>query len=245
MLNAAAIGMPSDGTATLSITGRGINYEVTATMDADGNVTFEVPAIATGTEVTVALVIKTSGGAVLYAGSKTQVLTGDASSLNISLSRQYWAMPASIGATASPDTLEYDPATLDSDSTTFSIIGLSDAPAGVSYSWTDESGTVVGTGATLTRTTGEMLGAGYVPVAESEERTYTVTVSYTDASGTAKTLTASATATVVTTATLRLTGSGIQSEDGRQFIVLPKTAGPVTVTADVLCFGGTPTYTWS
>ncbi|MBP5156252.1 MAG: hypothetical protein ILP18_00065, partial [Treponema sp.] len=35
VLNAAAIGMPSDGTATLSITGRGINYEVTATVDAD------------------------------------------------------------------------------------------------------------------------------------------------------------------------------------------------------------------
>ncbi|MCR5622672.1 MAG: DUF285 domain-containing protein [Treponema sp.] len=207
--------------------------------------TFEVPAIATGTEVTVALVIKTSGGAVLYAGSKTQVLTGDASSLNISLSRQYWAMPAGIGAAASPDTLEYDPAALDSNGTTFSIIGLDDAPADVSYSWTDESGTVVGTGSSLTLTVGQMLGAGYVPVAESEERTYGVSVSYTDASGTAKTLTASATVTIVTTATIRLTGSGIQSEGGRQFIVIPKTASSVPITAEVLCFGGTPTYSWS
>ncbi|MCR5621833.1 MAG: leucine-rich repeat domain-containing protein [Treponema sp.] len=244
-LAADAIGLPTGGTATLSITGRGVDYNVTVGADADGNVTFTVPAIATGTEVTVTLTVKAADGSLLYAGSKTQVLEGDASSLSISLSRQYWVMPASISVTATPTSLEYDPAALDSDGTTFSIIGLEDAPADVSYSWTDQDGNVVGTGSSLTRTVGQILGAGFVPVAAAEERTYTLTASYTDAAGTPTVLTAGASVTVVTDVTLRLTGSGIQSESGRQFIVLPKTASPVTVTADVLCYGGTPDYSWA
>ena len=72
----------SDSTATLTITGPGVDYNVTATVDADGNVTFIVPAIATGTEVTVTLAVKAANGAVLFSGSKTQVLNGDSSSLS-------------------------------------------------------------------------------------------------------------------------------------------------------------------
>ena len=244
-LDADAIGLPAGGTATLSITGSGVSYSESAGRGPYGAVSFTVPAIVTGTEVTVTLVVKAANGAVLYSGSRTQVLTGDVSSLSISLSRQYWVMPANISVTASPTSLEYDPAALDSDGTTFSIIGLEDAPADVSYSWTDQDGNVVGAGSSLTRTVGQILGAGFVPVAAAEERTYTLTASYTDAAGTPTVLTAGASVTVVTDVTLRLTGSGIQSESGRQFIVLPKTASPVTITADVLCYGGTPDYSWA
>ena len=125
---------------TLTITGSGVDFSALAGADANGMVNFEVPAIVTGTEVTVTLVVKAANGAVLFAGSRTQVLEGDASSLSISLSRQYWAMPASISAAASPTTIAYNPASVESDSVTFSIPGLSDAPAGVSYTWKDGSG---------------------------------------------------------------------------------------------------------
>ena len=242
---ADTIGLPSGGTATLTISGGGCNYSGLATADANGNVNFEIPMIVSGSTITVGLTVKNSAGVVLYAGSREQTVSGDSSQIAVSLTRQYWLMPSGISVTASPDTLAYDPATLDSDTITFNIIGLTGAPADVSYSWTDESGAVVGSGATLTRTVNEMLGAGFVPMNDSEEQTYTVTASYTDASGTAKTLTASATATIVTTATIRLTASGIQSEGGRQFIVIPKTASSVPITPEVLCFAGTPTYTWS
>ncbi len=229
---------------TLAITGRGVDYNVTAGADADGKVTFTVPAIVTGTEVTVTLVVKAADGSVLFAGSKTQVLDGSASPLSISLSRQYWAMPASISAAASPSTIAYEPSSVDSDSVTFNIIGLSDAPAGVTYSWTDESGNAVGSGPTLTRTVSQMLG-GSVPSSETLEKAYSVTVSYTDASGESRTLTASAAATIVTTTTLTLEGSGIQASGGRMVLAVPKGSAAVSLHADVLCFGGTPSYSWA
>ncbi|MBP5463607.1 MAG: leucine-rich repeat protein, partial [Treponema sp.] len=80
---------------------------------------------------------------------------------------------------------------------------------------------------------------------DSEERTYTVEVTYTDASGSTVTSSGSATATIATAPTLTLTGSGIQTEGGRQFLVLKKSASAVRVTAEVLCYGGTVTYTWA
>ena len=242
---ASSIGLTDGGTVTLTISGSGYNYSGTASATESGNVNFEIPMITSGSNITVGLTVKNSAGTVLYSGSREQTVNGESSSIEVSLSRQYWIMPASISVTASPMTLEYDPSALDSDSTTFTILGLDNAPEDISYSWTDESGTEVGTGPTLTRTVAQMLGAGYVPVAAAEERAYTVTASYTDAAGTPASLTASASVTVVTDVTLVLDGSGIQSESGRQFIVLPKTASPVTVTADVLCYGGTPDYSWA
>lgn len=249
-LDADAIGLPAGGTVTLTITGRGVDYNVSAEADADGNVTFTVPAIVTGTEVTVSLVVKAANGAVMYAGSTTQVLSGDEFQMNLSLTRQYWVMPSSISVTATPNTLAYDPVTLDSDSVTFNIQGLSDAPAGVEYRWTDEAGSVVGTGATLTRTVNQILGAGFVPTQDEETRTYSVAVSYTDATGESKSLTASAEVTVVTTATIVLTGGDILTEDGRQLLVLktsPAGTAPAmtNLSASVICYGGTATFGWS
>ncbi len=250
VLDADAIGLPAGGTVTLTITGRGVDYNVSASADADGNVTFTVPAIVTGTEVTVTLVVKAANGAVMYAGNTTQVLSGDEFQMNLSLTRQYWVMPSSISVTATPNTLAYDPVTLDSDSVTFNIQGLADAPAGVEYSWTDGDGSVVGTGATLTRTVNQILGADFVPTQDEETRTYSVAVSYTDATGESKSLTASAEVTVVTTATIVLTGGDILTEDGRQLLVL-KTAPAGTapamtnLSASVICYGGTATFGWS
>lgn len=249
-LDADAIGLPAGGTVTLTITGRGVDYNVSASADADGKVTFTVPAIVTGTEVTVTLVVKAANGAVMYAGSTTQVLSGDEFQMNLSLTRQYWVMPSSISVTATPNTLAYDPVTLDSDSVTFNIQGLADAPAGVEYRWTDEAGSVVGTGATLTRTVNQILGAGFVPTQDEETRTYSVAVSYTDATGESKSLTASAEVTVVTTATIVLTGGDILTEDGRQLLVLktsPAGTAPAmtNLSASVICYGGTATFGWS
>ena len=57
-LSADAIGLPSGGTATLVIQGNGVDISVTATAGADGNVTFEIPAITTGSNITVSLSVK-------------------------------------------------------------------------------------------------------------------------------------------------------------------------------------------
>ena len=244
-LSADGIGLPAGGSATLTITGGGINFTATARADVNGNINYEIPALVSGSEITASLSVKTADGTVLYAGSKTQTISSDTSQIQISLRRQYWLMPSGISAAASPSTLAYTSATADSDSVTFSIIGLEGAPEGVAYRWTDEAGNVVGTGPSLSRSVTQMLGTGYVPSAATETKTFSVEASYTDAAGTRTVLTASATATIVTTATLTLDAPGIQTDGGRMLLVMRKGGSGVSVSADVLLFGGTPSYTWS
>ena len=114
----------------------------------------------------------------------------------------------------------------------------------MSYSWKDETGAEVGTGATLTRTAGQMLGAGFTPMNDSETRTYTVDVSYTDASGSTVTSSGSATATIATAATLTVNATGLQTEGDRYVLAVNKGTA-VSFTAGVLCYGGTADYSWS
>ena len=188
------IGLPSGGTATLTISGGGYSYSGIASAGADGTVTFEIPMITSGTSITVALTVKGADGTLLYAGSREQVVRGDSVQISVALTSQYWTLPASIRAVASPSSILYRAATADSVSSTLSVEGLDGAPAGVSYLWTDESGNQLGTGATLIRTANEITG-GTAP-ADEITKTYTVTVSYTDAAGAAKTASASASVTV-------------------------------------------------
>lgn len=194
ILKASEIGLPSGGTATLTITGNGVDYTATATADADGNITFEIPAITAGTEITASLTIKNASGTALYAGSSTQTVSGDNFQMDIRLTRQFWTLPASLTVTASPDGLVYDSENMTA-STTFSISGLDDAPAGAvfNYEWTDESGASVGSGATLTRTLSELLDG--TPPTGDVTKTFSVTVSYTDESG--STVTSSGAASVI------------------------------------------------
>ena len=185
VLKASDIGMPAGGTATLTITGNGVDYTATASADADGNVTFEIPAIAEGTEITASLTIKNPSGTALYAGSITQTVSGDNFQMDIRLTRQYWTLPASLTVTASPDGLVYDAATWDAESTTFNVSNLTGAPAGAvfSYEWEDADvpGTVISTDSALTKTVSDLLG-GTVPSGDVS-KSFTVTVTYTDESG--------------------------------------------------------------
>ncbi len=199
-LSADAIGLPPDGTATLVIQGNGVDISVTATAGADGNVTFEIPAITTGSNITVSLSVKNSAGTLLYSGSQTEQLTGDNFTINVKLYRQYWTLPASLTVTASPSVIAYKATSAGSDSVTFSIAGLDSKPAGItlSYSWKDADGNEVGSGDTLIRTVSELVGSGYTPPADGEtlSKSYTVTVSFTDEAGDDCTALGSGTVTV-------------------------------------------------
>lgn len=86
IIRAADIGLPAGGTVTLTISGDGIDYTATASADADGNVSYEIPAILASTEITASLQVMNSTGTVLYAGSSTQTVTGDITQIQISLS---------------------------------------------------------------------------------------------------------------------------------------------------------------
>ncbi len=83
------IGLPDDGTLTLVITGDGVDVDKTGTADADGNVTFEIPGILTGTEITVTLTVKSSDGTILYKGTNTQTLVGSEFIVDVKLKGQF------------------------------------------------------------------------------------------------------------------------------------------------------------
>ncbi|MBQ9538010.1 MAG: hypothetical protein IJU95_01965 [Treponema sp.] len=189
-LRAADIGLPAGGTATLTISGGGVDWTATAGADSDGNVTFEIPAIASGTKISVSLQVKNAAGTLLYAGSKKQTVSGGSDQIQISLARQYWTLPDSIFLSASPDGFAYDSTKL-SETTTLSISGLEDAPAGaaITYAWELDSSPLSDTGSSITRSWSELIGAS-APISELT-KTFTVTASYTDEAGEAKTASAS------------------------------------------------------
>lgn len=246
-MSAADLGLPADGTVTLTIIG--IGYSATAGVNPDGTVTFEVPLIETGATVTIELTVQDAGGTILWYGSSTQSVDDN---IDISLIRQFWTLPASLSVTASPSAIEYDSDNPDSSYTRFSVSipGLDGAPDGAvfTYSWKDQDGnTVAGaTGSSLRLTAGQMLGAGFTPLNASETRTYSVEVTYTEPSGEQAVRTGSAAVTIATEATIVLEGSGVQTDDsGHQFLVLNKSASAAAFTARVLCYGGSVTYGWS
>ena len=244
-MSASDLGLPAGGSVTLTITGPGISYSGTAAADADGNVHFAIPRPVTGTKITVELTVQDAGGISLFAGSSTQDVDEDGN-LEVKLVRQFWTLPASLTVTASPAAIAYNETDPASTSVSFSITNLTGVPAGavLSYSWKDPDGNEVGTASSLTLTAGEMLGTGFTILHDSETRTYSVEVSYTEPSGEQVTSSGSATATIATTATLTLSGSGLQTEGERMVLVLPKGGSGVTVSADVLCFDGTPAFSW-
>ena len=85
VFSASDLGLPSGGTVRLVI--EEIAYDVTATADADGNVTFEVPLIQVGATVTVELSVMDTDDTVLWYGSTTQQV-GNGDTLAITLESQ-------------------------------------------------------------------------------------------------------------------------------------------------------------
>ena len=243
-MSAADLGLPAGGKVILVITGA-VSFSGEAVADASGTVSFEVPVVETNKTVTIELSVQDANGFILYSGSNTQKVDGTGN-LEVKLVRQYWTLPAGLTVAVSPSAIAYNDTAPDSTSVTFSITNLAGAPDGaaLSYSWKDETGAEVGTGATLTRTAGQMLGAGFTPMNDSETRTYTVDVSYTDASGSTVTSSGSATATIATAATLTVNATGLQTEGDRYVLAVNKGTA-VSFTAGVLCYGGTADYSWS
>ncbi len=72
--SSSVLGLPAGGYVTLVITGRGIAYTADATDPGSGTVSFTIPQIASGTEITVSIIVKKADGTVVCAGSKTQTV---------------------------------------------------------------------------------------------------------------------------------------------------------------------------
>ncbi len=189
VLKAADIGLPAGGTATLTISG-GVTFSGTVQAAADGTLTFVIPATRTGITITVELSVANSSGTVLYSGSSRQTLSSDSLDIHIPLHRRFWTLPASISLTASPDGFAYVNTRL-SETTTLTISGLEDVPAGaaITYAWELDSSPLPDTGPSVTRTWNELVGP--TPPTGELTKTFTVTVSYTDVTGESKTASAS------------------------------------------------------
>lgn len=190
-MSAVDLGLPANGKVTLVITGA-ISFSGEAVADENGNVSFEVPVVETNSAVTLVLSVLDANGRALFIGRDTQIVS-NSGKLEIKLFRQFWTLtPGCIAVSATSCSLLYDSATWTTDSTTLSVTGLENAPAGstFSYEWKDESGTVLSTDPTLTKTAYELLN-GTAP-ADDVTRTFTVTVFYTDESGAAVNVSASA-----------------------------------------------------
>ncbi|MBQ6567558.1 MAG: leucine-rich repeat protein [Treponema sp.] len=88
VLNSDDIGLPADGRVILTISGDGMDdIELTVRPDADGTVSFEIPAIQTGTTVTVSMEVQDADGDTVCIGSVTQTLEGEESQFDIKLTR--------------------------------------------------------------------------------------------------------------------------------------------------------------
>ncbi|MBP5463935.1 MAG: hypothetical protein J6Y13_01990, partial [Treponema sp.] len=219
-MSAADLGLPAGGKVILVITGA-VSFSGEAVADASGIVSFEVPVVETNKTVTIELSVQDANGFILYSGSNTQKVDGTGN-LEVKLVRQYWTLPSSLTVAVSPSVIAYNDTAPDSTSVIFSITNLTGAPDGaaLSYSWKDETGAEVGTGATLTRTAGQMLGASFTPLNDSETKTYSVEVTYTDATGSTVTSSGSGTATIATTATLVVEGTQSGATDDRLVLVV-------------------------
>lgn len=185
---ASDIGMPSGGKAVLTISGVGYEYEGEARADNDGNVSFEIPRIPSGSTITVTLSVQDSDGGVLYEGSQEQTVRGDSSSIEVTLERQLLAMSAikltvtpPAGLTANESGVYPIVATDLTRGFTFKAEKADPAaeelPDGVTYTWTVGATEVAGgtDKQTITMTVDNLLGgSGSLPPA-----TQTLTVKCT------------------------------------------------------------------
>ena len=188
--SSSVLGLPAGGYVTLVITGQGIAYTADATDSGSGTVSFTIPQIASGTEITVSIIVKKADGTVVCAGSKTQTVTGNVSDIQVPLIDEGpWTLPASLAVNASPSTITYDAGLYaatppGSQTVTFSVAGLSAPPSGsISYEWSLPTGAPLGSGDSIsldlrddllgsTPTAGGLYSCGII-----------VTATYTDEEG--------------------------------------------------------------
>ena len=86
VMSASDIGLPPGGSVvlTMSVDGRETSY--TATADADGTVSFDIPAVPEGSEVTVSMDVYDGSGTLLLTGSTSKTVSGETDSFSIILS---------------------------------------------------------------------------------------------------------------------------------------------------------------
>ncbi len=185
-LSSSSIGLPSGGTVTLTITGDGVSYVKEATASSDGNVYFQVPVIATGTTVTVSIVVKAADGTVSSSGSKTQTVTDSSSLVDVSLTgnqSQVWSLPDPLTVSVSSASVDYTP----TGSVTFSVVGVTPPASGtLSYSWEKADGSPLSsTSDSCPCSLSDLLGAS--PTSGTHNVTVTVTASYAADDGTVTT----------------------------------------------------------
>lgn len=187
-LSASDIGLPAGGYVTLTIIGRGIGYAADAYASSDGNVYFQIPQIAEGSEITVGVIVKRPDGRVVCAGSKTQTVIGGASHISISLLQgDVWHLPDPLTVSASSTSITYDVSGAAGQSVTFSVAGLTAPEYGsLSYSWALADGTPAGDGESVTVALDDLLG-GAPSSGGSYTPAVTVTATYTDEDGAAST----------------------------------------------------------
>ncbi len=184
------LGLPAGGFVTLTITGGGIAYTADSSASADGNVYFTIPWIASGSTITVSVIVKKQDGSVVCAGSETQTITDSAHDIHVSLLGSNdgpWTLPASIPVSASPTSITYNAAS--PQDVTFSVAGLTPPPSGtLTYSWQQPGGmTFTETGDSLTANLTQFIGVS--PSAGVHSASATVTVTYTDDDGNVSTAT--------------------------------------------------------
>ena len=184
------LGLPAGGFVTLTITGGDIAYTADSSASADGNVYFTIPWIASGSTITVSVIVKKQDGSVVCAGSETQTITDSAHDIHVSLLGSNdgpWTLPASIPVSASPTSITYNAAS--PQDVTFSVAGLTPPPSGtLTYSWQQPGGmTFTETGDSLTANLTQFIGVS--PSAGVHSASATVTVTYTDDDGNVSTAT--------------------------------------------------------
>ena len=185
--SSAGIGLPAGGYVTLVITGNGISYTADARDAGDGTVHFDIPQIASGTTITVGVIVKRASGTVVCAGSKTQTVSGDSSNIQISLTSES-PLPAAITVNASPTAITYDASAPAPQTVSFSVVGLEAPEEGtLAYSWKLADGTVLpGSGTSVDVTLDSLFGTA--PTAGGlYNKSVQVTATYTDEEGTATT----------------------------------------------------------
>ena len=85
VLSASDIGLPSGGSVKLTMTVNGERQTYTARADADGNVSFDIPAVPARAEVSITMDVMTAAGVVLYSGEMEKEVSGTEDALAVTL----------------------------------------------------------------------------------------------------------------------------------------------------------------
>lgn len=204
-LSSADIGLPSGGYVTLTITGDGIAFAADSSGSSDGKVWFSIPQFASGTTITVSVIVKESDGTVVCFGSKTQTVEGDSSNISISLSSgsagttdddedDAWLLPDPPTVSATPTGVDYRHSVSPVPTVRLEVLGLTDPPSGsLSCAWTNAQGTAIGSDSKVIDVPiTDIIGVAPDTLPEGDSNlTVGLVLTYTDADGNTQTSSAS------------------------------------------------------